>query len=106
MGEVPGRNTRESLLDGIREEVQAADFPAAQGGFHLGSHVLNRAEIRAVGRKVQCFIPFASRISRTAFTWRERMLSITTMSPGEGLEVSFLSNTGQNVLWLFRPGKL
>ena len=55
MGEVPGRNTRESLLDGIREEVQAADFPAAQDGFHLGPHVLNRVEIRAVGRKVQCF---------------------------------------------------
>ena len=55
MGEVPGRNTRESLLDGIREEVQAADFPAAQDGIHLGSHFLNRVEIRAVGQKVQYF---------------------------------------------------
>ena len=55
MGAVQRRNTRESLLDGIREEIQTADFPAAQDGFHLGPHFLNRVEIRAIGRKVQHF---------------------------------------------------
>ena len=55
MGAVPGRNARESLLDGIREEVQAADFPAAQDGVHLGPYLLNRIEIRAAGRKVPYF---------------------------------------------------
>ena len=55
MGAVQGKNTRESLLDGIREEAQIADFSAAQDGFHLGPYFLNRVEIRAVGRKVQHF---------------------------------------------------
>lgn len=55
MGAVWGRNTREGLLDGIRKEVQAADFPAAQDGVHLGSHFLNRVEIWAVEWKVQYF---------------------------------------------------
>ena len=55
MGAVPRRNTRERLLDGIREEVQTADFPAAQDSVHLGPHFLNRVEIRAAGRKVQHF---------------------------------------------------
>ena len=49
------RNTRERFLDGIREEVQITNFPAAQDGFHLGPHFLNRVEIKAIGRKVQYF---------------------------------------------------
>ena len=53
MGAVRGRNTRESFLDGLREEIQIADFPAAQDGFHLGPHFLNWIEIGAIGRKVQ-----------------------------------------------------
>ena len=53
MEAVQRRNTRERILDGIWEEVQGADFPAAQDGFHLGPHFLNGIEIRAVGRKVQ-----------------------------------------------------
>ena len=55
MEAVQRRNTRERILDGIWEEVQGADFPAAQDGFHLGPHFLNRVEIRAVGRKIQHF---------------------------------------------------
>ena len=55
MGAVQGKNTRESLLDGIREEAQIADFSAAQDGFHHGPYFLNRVETRAVGRKVQHF---------------------------------------------------
>ncbi len=35
MGAVQWRNTRESFLKGIREEIQIADFPAAQNGFHF-----------------------------------------------------------------------
>ena len=41
MGAVPGRNARESLLDGIRKEIQTADFPAAQDGVHLGPNFVN-----------------------------------------------------------------
>ena len=55
MGAVQRRNTREGFLNGIREEVQTADFPAAQDGFHLGPHFLNWIEIGAIGRKVQRF---------------------------------------------------
>ena len=47
MGAVQRRNTREGFQDGIREEVQTADFPAAQDGFHLGPHFLNRVEVWA-----------------------------------------------------------
>ena len=44
MGAVQRRNTREGFQDGIREEVQTADFPGAQDGVHLGPHFLNWIE--------------------------------------------------------------
>ncbi len=55
MRTIQGRNAGESLLDGVREPVPAADFPAAEDGFHLGPHFLNGIEIRAVERKIQRF---------------------------------------------------
>lgn len=55
MRAIQGRNAGESLLDGVRELVLAADFPAAEAGFHLGPHFLNRIEVRAIRRKIQHF---------------------------------------------------
>ena len=55
MGAVQGRNTRGGFLYGIWEEVETADFPAAQDGVHLGTHFLNWIESGAIGRKVQRF---------------------------------------------------
>ena len=55
MGTIQRRNTSESLLDGIRENIQVANLPSAEDGFHLRPHFFNRVEIRAVGRKIQPF---------------------------------------------------
>ena len=53
MGAIQWRNTSESLLDGGREKVQAANLPWAEDGFHLRPHCPNGVEIRTVGRKIQ-----------------------------------------------------
>lgn len=59
MGAIQSRNTSESFWDGIREKIQAANFPSAEDSFHLRPHLLNGIEIRTVGRKIQhAHVPF------------------------------------------------
>lgn len=54
MGTIQRRNTSESLLDGIRENIQVANLPSAEDGFHLRPHFLSGVKVWTAWCKILC----------------------------------------------------
>lgn len=100
------RNTSECPLDSVRKLFQAANLPFVKDDFHHRPHFLNGIETRAVGRKVQYLHTLYLQNFPDGFDMVGAHIVSQRCRLAEAWEAASLSNTGQSVLPLYRPGML